>query len=495
MGLKSWLSIPFAKLEANKVKKWSNAPIVAQKNVLEELIGGAKNTQFGKDHQFSEITTYEAFKKHVPVTDYEGLKSYVDQVKDGVADVLWKGKPIYLCKTSGTTSGTKYIPITKESISNHIDAARNAILCYIAETGKAQFVDYQMIFLQGSPELDTSGAIPTGRLSGIVAHHVPNYLQRNRMPSFETNCIADWEKKIEAISVETSKERMSLISGIPPWVQMYFERLLKQTGKKYIKDIFPDFSLFIYGGVNYGPYSSIFEKLIGKKVDTIELYPASEGFIAYQDSQLENGMLLNVNSGIFYEFIPADEFYNEDPTRIALEDVKIDTNYALILSTNAGLWGYSIGDTVKFTNLSPYRVIVSGRIKHFTSAFGEHVIAEEAESAIQVACKIHEASLNDFHLAPQVNPPEGELPFHEWFIEFQDEPTDLKGFSQQLDKELQKRNSYYKDLISGNILQPLKINAVKKSAFQDYMKSIGKLGGQNKLPRLANDRKIADQLL
>ena len=495
MGLKSWLSIPFAKLEANKVKKWSNAPIAAQKEVLKELIHGAKNTQFGKDHQFSEITTYEDFKKQVPVTDYEGLKSYVDQVKNGVPDVLWKGKPIYLCKTSGTTSGTKYIPITKESISNHIDAARNAILCYIAETGKAQFVDHKMIFLQGSPELDTSGAIPTGRLSGIVAHHVPNYLQKNRMPSFKTNCIDDWEKKVEAVAKETSKERMALISGIPPWVQMYFERLLKQTGKQYIKDIFPDFSLFIYGGVNYGPYAPIFEKLIGKKVDTIELYPASEGFIAYQDSQVAEGMLLNVNAGIFYEFIPADEFFDENPTRIALEDVKLNVNYALILSSNAGLWGYSIGDTVKFTSLAPYRVIVSGRIKHFTSAFGEHVIAEEAESAMQVTCTDQQATINDFHLAPQVNPTKGELPFHEWFIEFQDEPTDLKGFSQQLDKELQKRNSYYKDLISGNILQPLKINSVKKGAFQEYMKSIGKLGGQNKLPRLANDRKIADQLL
>lgn len=495
MGLKSWLSIPFAKLEANKVKKWSKEPIAAQERVLEELIAGARNTQFGKDHKFEQVTAYESFKKNVPVTDYEGLKSYIDQVKNGVSNVLWKGKPIYLCKTSGTTSGTKYIPITKESISNHIDAARNAILCYIAETGKAQFVDHKMIFLQGSPELDTSGAIPTGRLSGIVAHHVPNYLQKNRMPSFKTNCIDDWEKKVESVAEETSKERMALISGIPPWVQMYFERLLMQTGKEYIKDIFPDFSLFIYGGVNYGPYAPIFEKLIGKKVDTIELYPASEGFIAYQDSQVEEGMLLNVNAGIFFEFIPADEFFDENPTRIALADVKLNINYALILSSNAGLWGYSIGDTVKFTSLAPYRVIVSGRIKHFTSAFGEHVIAEEAESAMQVTCNDQQTTINDFHLAPQVNPPEGELPFHEWFIEFQDEPMDLKSFSQQLDKELQKRNSYYKDLIIGNIIQPLKIIAVKKGAFQEYMKSIGKLGGQNKLPRLANDRKIADLLL
>ncbi len=494
MGLKSWLSIPFAKLEVYKIKKWKDNPLEAQANVLKSLIQGAKNTKFGRDHNFSDIHNYEDFKKQVPVADYEQLSSYIDLMKSGAPDILWKGTPIYLCKTSGTTSGSKYIPITKESISNHIDSARNAILCYIAETGKSQFVDHKMIFLQGSPELDYSGAIPTGRLSGIVAHHVPNYLQRNRMPSYETNCIDDWERKVDAVAHETANKRMALISGIPPWVQMYFERLLKITEKQSIKDLFPDFSLFIYGGVNYQPYAPIFEKLIGKKVDTVELYPASEGFIAFQDSQVAEGMLLNVNAGIFYEFIPADEFFDENPRRLSLGEVKTGVNYALILSSNAGLWGYSIGDTVKFTSLSPYRIIVSGRIKHFTSAFGEHVIAEEAESAIKVASDQFGATLNDFHLAPQVNPPEGELPFHEWFIEFEDIPNDLNGFQQLLDKELQQKNSYYKDLISGSILQPLKVNVVQKGGFNQYMKSIGKLGGQNKLPRLSNDRKIADQL-
>jgi hypothetical protein len=495
MGLKSWLSIPFAKLEVYKINKWKYNPIKAQANVLKSLIKGGRDTQFGRDHNFDTINNYEDFKKQVPVTDYEQLLPYINLIKSGAPDILWKGKPIYLCKTSGTTSGTKYIPITKESISNHIDAARNAILCYIAETGKSQFVDHKMIFLQGSPELDYSGAIPTGRLSGIVAHHVPNYLQKNRMPSFKTNCIEDWEKKVDAVAQETSDKRMSLISGIPPWVQMYFERLLKTTGKKTIKELFPDFSLFIYGGVNYQPYAPIFEKLIGKKVDTIELYPASEGFIAFQDRQKEEGMLLNVNAGIFYEFIPAEEFFDEKPKRLSLGEVKVGVNYALILSSNAGLWGYSIGDTVRFTSLSPFRLIVSGRIKHFTSAFGEHIIAEEAESAIKEVCEKFEVTLNDFHLAPQVNPPEGELPFHEWFIDFEDTPRNLNDFSVQLDKALQDRNSYYKDLISGKILQQLKIQMVKKGAFNQYMKSVGKLGGQNKLPRLSNDRKIADKLL
>ncbi|MBR9833575.1 GH3 auxin-responsive promoter family protein [bacterium] len=495
MGFKSLLSKPFAKIEVNKIKKWSAEPIKTQEKQLKLLVEGAKNTKFGQDHGFDSIKTYQDFKRQVPITDYEGLKKYIDAIKSGESNVLWKGIPIYFCKTSGTTSGTKYIPITKESISNHIDAARNAILCYIEETGRADFVDHKMIFLQGSPELDTSGKIPTGRLSGIVAHHVPNYLQKNRMPSFKVNCIEDWETKVDAIAKETLKENMALISGIPPWVQMYFERLIQLSGKKEVKDIFPKFSLFIYGGVNFAPYQSVFKKLIGKTVDSIELYPASEGFIAFQDSQRKEGMLLNLNAGIFYEFIPADEFFDENPSRINLEDVQIGINYALILNTNAGLWGYNIGDTVKFVSTNPYRIIVSGRIKHFTSAFGEHVIAEEVESAINATSQIHQCSINDFHLAPQVNPKEGELPYHEWFIEFNQEPMDLIKFNADLDIQLQKRNSYYADLIQGNILRPLVIRKMKKNAFQDYMKSIGKLGGQNKLPRLANDRNIADQLI
>jgi hypothetical protein len=494
MGVKSLLSKPFAKIEVGKIKKWSSSPIQTQEKQFAQLVEGAKNTRFGRDHGFDRIKSYQDFKNQVPVTDYEGLKTYIDLIKSGESDVLWKGVPIYFCKTSGTTSGTKYIPITKESISNHIDAARNAILCYIEETGKANFVDHKMIFLQGSPVLDTTGIIPTGRLSGIVAHHVPNYLQKNRMPSFEVNCIEDWETKVDAVAKETMKEDMALISGIPPWVQMYFERLLLLTGKKEIKEVFPKFSLFIYGGVNYTPYQSVFKKLIGKTVDSIELYPASEGFIAFQDSQKEEGMLLNLNAGIFYEFIPADEFYDENPTRINLKDVKLGINYALILNTNAGLWGYNIGDTVKFVSTAPYRIIVSGRIKHFTSAFGEHVIAEEIESAINATTELIDSSINDFHLAPQVNPNEGELPYHEWFIEFNQAPVDLAKFSAELDLQLQKRNSYYADLIQGNILRPLVIRKMKTNAFQDYMKSIGKLGGQNKLPRLSNDRNIADQI-
>ncbi|MFN3916413.1 MAG: GH3 auxin-responsive promoter family protein [Flavobacteriales bacterium] len=494
MGLKALLSKPFAKAVSNNIKKWAAKPAETQQKVLEDLIAGASHTAFGKDHRLSEVKTYADFKNRVPVKDYEGLKTYIERAKNGEADVLWKGKPIYFCKTSGTTSGTKYIPITKESMPNHIHSARNALLCYIAETGNSEFVDGKMIFLQGSPELDEANGIPFGRLSGIVAHHVPAYLQKNRMPSYVTNCIDDWETKVNAIVDETIKEDMRLISGIPSWVQMYFERLQQKSGGKPIKDIFPKFSLFVYGGVNYEPYRSRFEQLIGKRVDSIELYPASEGFIAFQDSQKEKGMLLVLNKGIFYEFIPADRYFDENPPRLSISEVELGVNYALILNTNAGLFGYSIGDTIKFVSKKPYRIIVSGRIKHFTSAFGEHVIAEEVEEALQAGLRASTAEITEFTVAPQVSPQPDELPYHEWFIEFTKNPDDMEAFRLTIDLALQEKNVYYKDLITGSVLQPLKITPIAKDGFNKYMKNIGKLGGQNKVPRLSNDRNIADEL-
>jgi hypothetical protein len=492
MGLKSLLSLPFARQIVKKNSKWKKNAVKVQNRLLLSLISQAKNTKFGKDHNFSEISNYSDWKKNIPVRDYEELKIYVQEIIEGKKDVLWPGRPLYFCKTSGTTSGTKYIPISKESMPHHITAARDAILSYIAETKNTSIVNGKMIFLQGSPELSKTGDILTGRLSGIVAHHTPSYLKKNQLPSYKTNCLENWEDKVDAILEETLEENMILISGIPPWVQMYFEKLQDKTGK-LIKDIFPKFDLFIYGGVNYEPYRQTFEKLIGKKVAGIELYPASEGFIAYQDSQTEKGMLLCVNHGIFYEFIPSEEFFNKNPTRISLADVEIGVNYVIILNTDAGLWGYNIGDTIKFVSIDPYRIVVTGRIKHFTSAFGEHVIAEEVEKSLQETIAKIPAQVNEFHVAPQANPESG-LPYHQWLIEFEKEPENMADFSELIDNTLQKHNAYYKDLISGGILKPLLITIITKNGFRDYMKSIGKLGGQNKVPRLANDRKIADKL-
>jgi hypothetical protein len=493
MNIKSILAKPFAKQVSSKVYKQSKNAIEVQQKVFKKLIKQAKNTEFGKDHHFSEIKSYDDYKKHVPIADYEDLKPYIEKVIDGKEDILWKGKPLYFAKTSGTTSGTKYIPLTKESMPTHIESAKNALLMYINETKKVDFLEGKVIFLQGSPELKKKNGINIGRLSGISAHYVPSYLTKNRLPSWETNCIEDWETKVEAIIDETINENMTLIGGIPSWVQMYFERIVARTGKK-VGEVFPNFNLFVYGGVNYEPYRNKFENLIGRKVDAIELYPASEGFIAYQDSQTEEGMLLAINNGIFYEFIPAEEFFDENPTRISLKDVKIDVNYVIILSTNAGLWGYNIGDTVKFVSLNPPRIVVSGRIKHFISAFGEHVIGKEVEDAINSQTIDTLISVNEFTVAPQISPENG-LPYHEWFIEFGKKPDNLEDFAKKVDQSLQEKNSYYYDLIVGKVLRPLKITLIETGGFNNYMKSVGKLGGQNKVPRLANDRKIADELL
>ena len=491
-SFKALLAKPFAKQIQKKVNKWANNPIETQDKVFKTLIAEATSTAFGQDHDFISINTYKDFVKRVPIRDYEALKPYVERVVAGEKNVLWKGKPIYFAKTSGTTSGAKYIPITKESMPSHTEAARNAILLYVAETGKTNFVNGKMIFLQGSPVLNEQNGIQLGRLSGIVAHYIPKYLQKNRLPSWETNCIEDWETKVDAIVEETFDENMTIISGIPSWVQMYFERLQQKTNKK-IGDLFKNFDLFIFGGVNYEPYRAKFENLIGRKVDSIELYPASEGFFAFQDKQNEKGMLLQLNSGIFYEFIKADEFFNQNSQRITLKEVEVGINYVMIISTNAGLWAYNIGDTVEFTSTKPYRVIVSGRIKHFISAFGEHVIGKEVEQALKEAIANSDVRISEFTVAPQINPAEG-LPYHEWFIEFENAPENVSVLAKHIDESLQKQNSYYFDLIKGKILKRLQITMVKEDGFTNYMKSIGKLGGQNKIPRLANDRKIAEAL-
>lgn len=493
MTLKSFFGYCFAKYIVRKNNAWINAAIKAQNNQRKFLLDFAKNTKFGKEHGFSKILSYEDWKKSVPIRDYEALKPYIDLVVKGENNILWPGKPIYFCKTSGTTSGSKYIPISKQSMKHHIIAARDAILAYIYETKNTSIIDGKMIFIQGSPVLSTISGILTGRLSGIVAHHTPWYLKRNQLPTLKTNSISSWEEKIDAICDETINADLRLISGIPPWVQMYFEKLIEKTGKN-VASVFPNFSLFIHGGVNFNPYKKTFEKLIGKSVDSIELYPASEGFIAYQNSLKDRGLLLCVNHGIFYEFIVADSFYENKQKRISLEDVKVGVNYVIILNTTAGLYGYNIGDTIKFVSLEPYKIIVTGRIKHFTSAFGEHVISEEVDFAINKAIKTAPAEIVEFHVAPMISPTKG-LPYHEWLIEFESPPEDLMLFEKTIDDCLQEKNSYYKDLIKGKVLRSLKITLISKNGFRKYMRSVGKLGGQNKVPRLSNNRKIADKLL
>ena len=500
MNIKSILAKPFAGYIYKQIKKGMETAEADQQAIFNHLVKVGSKTIFGRDHDFANIKSHEDFVKKVPLRDYEAFKPYIEKIKQGTHNVLWKGLPIYFSKTSGTTSGVKYIPITKDSIPNHINTARNALLCYMAETGNTKFADGKLIFLSGSPELERVGGIPTGRLSGIVNHHIPKYLRANQLPSFTTNCIEEWEEKLDKIVEETISQNMTLISGIPPWMQMYFDRLVEKSGKK-VGELFPNFSVMVQGGVNFEPYKAKLYESIGRKIDCIELFPASEGFFAFQDLpagrqglQDHPGLLLNTNSGIFFEFVPAAEIFNENPTRLTLKDVKVGENYALIINSNAGLWGYNIGDTVKFVSTYPYRLVVTGRTKHFISAFGEHVIAEEVEDALLKAAEVENIRITEFTVAPKIAADAGRS-YHEWFIEFENMPVNLEAFSQRVDDNLRMKNVYYDDLIGGNILQRLKISMVRKNGFIDYMKSIGKLGGQNKVPRLSNDRKIADDLL
>src|SRR6202166_3640872 len=493
MKFKSFLAKPFASYIYRSIRKEISSALEDQENIFKSLVKTGSKTVFGREQHLETVKTYEEVRTAVPVRDYEQLKPYIDQIKQGKHNILWPGQPIYFAKTSGTTSGIKYIPISKDSISNHINTARNTLLCYMAESGNTAFANGKMIFLSGSPELERIANIPTGRLSGIVNHHIPHYLRTNQLPSYETNCIEEWEVKLDKIVEETIHQNMTLISGIPPWMQMYFDRLNQISGKR-IMDLFPNFSVLVHGGVNFEPYADRLMDSIGKSVDTIETYPASEGFFAFQDSRKEEGLLLNTNSGIFFEFIPADEIFNESPTRISLKEVKTGVNYALIINNNAGLWGYNIGDTIRFVTVDPFRIVVTGRIKHFISAFGEHVIGEEVEYSLMKAAKEEGIQINEFTVAPFIKGLGDGKSFHEWFVEFENPPADMRAFASKVDINLRAKNIYYDDLITGNILQPLQIHPVKKNGFIDYMKSIGKLGGQNKVPRLSNDRSFAEPL-
>ena len=492
MNIKSMLALYFAKKIQQKLLYQHKNALYFQNQIFEKLIKIGKKTQFGTEHQFDNIKNYEDFKQAVPIRDYEQIKKYIELVKTGKKNILWRGKPIYFAKTSGTTSGVKYIPITPDSIFNHIHSARNAILCYIAEKKDASLVEGKMIFLSGSPILQKLNGIFIGRLSGIVNHHIPAYLKSNQLPSFNTNCIEDWETKIEKIVEETMGQDMRLISGIPPWMIMYFEKLMDKKNKT-IHQIFPNLKLIIHGGVNFQPYKQKIDECLGKNIDSIELFPASEGFFAFQNNLLDDGLLLNINSGIYYEFIPMDEMGSTNPTRINLADVKLNTQYALIISSYAGLWAYNVGDTIKFVSLNPYKIRVTGRIKHFISAFGEHVITEEVEKSIIMASQKFPIQIIEFTVAPIIKDVHNES-YHEWYIEFEDVPTDISFLEKEIDNNLRKLNIYYNDLIEGNILKPLKIITIKKNGFVDYMRSINKLGSQNKLPRLSNDRNIADSL-
>lgn len=491
---KSFIASIFGKFVQYQVKQMATNALKDQAKIFTQLIQSAKNTKFGLDHQFDQIHKIEDFQKKVPIRDYEEFKHYINEIKEGKEHIIWPGKPLYFAKTSGTTSGVKYIPISKESMPYHFSSARNAVFNYAALINDFSYLDGKLIFLSGSPETSLVGGIPTGRLSGLVNLHIPALFKRSQLPSYTTNCIEDWDTKVEKIIEECIGQDLRLISGIPPWVQMFAEKILKRTGKKSIKEVFPNLKMLVSGGVNFTPYKPHYDRLFGKNIPQVDTYPASEGFIGFQYAPGHPALILNTNAGIFFEFVTLNELKNEKPKRFSLAEVEMGVTYAILLSTNAGLWCYNIGDTIEFISLSPFLFVINGRVSQYISAFGEHVIEKEIETALLKTCEKHLVTVTEYTVSPEVSPPEEGKPYHEWFVEFTKVPADLNLFAADLDQAMTDQNIYYKDLIIGHILQPLKLNSMQSGAFINFMRDIGKLGGQNKVPHLRNDRQIAKDL-
>ncbi len=465
-----------------------------QERILHQLIKKAEITRFARDHGFHQIRNAEDYKSKVPLREYEDFKPYLNLIQNGTKDVLWPGLPKYLSKTSGTTSGVKFIPLTKDSISNHINSAKYCLFHYIQQKPETKIFDGKMIFLSGSPELTYQNNIAIGRLSGIINHEIPAWFQTNKLPDYQLNCIHPWEVKLDQMIKSYSNVDVRVLSGIPPWIQMFCERLLDFTGKSCVMDVFPNLELYIHGGVNYTPYSQKINQLIGQEINLIETYPASEGFIAYQNNFQEDGMQLVVNDGIFFEFIAKEDIEKHPEKRIQLKDVELNKDYAIILTTNAGLWSYLIGDLVRFVSCKPHKIKFSGRISQFISAFGEHVISSEIDRAISLAQLQYQFEFIEFTVAPQISPVDKGKAYHEWFIEFSEIPKNLHEIAHTINSHLCELNSYYKDLIEGKLLDTLKIRPVKKNSFLNYMRKVGKLGEQFKVHRLSNDRIMADVL-
>lgn len=491
MRIKEWIARLWAAQRVRSLTNMGKHALEIQQQLWKDLIAIGKNTSFGQEHDFKNITSISDFQKRVPVRSYEDLLPWINRAKAGELNVLWKGKARYFAKTSGTTAGAKFLPISTESIPNHIRGARDLLLSAIYHTGSADFLGGKMLFLSGSPALEKlPSQIPVGRLSGIVNHWIPAYLKTNQIPDYTTNCIEGWEEKIQTILKQALTVDLRFISGIPPWVLQFLDLAKQKTGKTPLQ-LWPNLSLYVQGGVDFRPYQPMFDEYFNQKVTILETFPASEGFFAIQDQPDKPDLLLLADNGIAYEFIPLAEYGKPDAPRLWLGEVNTHTQYAMIISTNSGLWAYDIGDTVRFTSLNPPRIRVSGRVKQFLSAFGEHIIEEEVNTALTQALNKTQSKMIDCTVAPLVL----ETGFrHDWFIEFENPPLDPIYFLTTLDILLREQNPYYDDLRKGNILLPPRLFTLKSGACNEYMRSKGRLGGQNKFNRLTNSRTIASQL-
>lgn len=487
-----------ARLRYGRIQEWMDKPVDAQRAVLQDLITHAQYTEFGRKYGFNDLFDFRTFKQLVPIHEYDDLKPWIERTMNGEENLLWNTPVSWFAKSSGTTSDkSKFIPITTESLEDcHYQAAKDVLTLYYNTNPESDLLTGKGLVIGGSHQIHTiNEEVQYGDLSAVLLQNTPFWSNWLRTPELSIALMDEWETKIEKLAQSTITENVTSISGVPTWTLVLIKRILEITGKANLKEVWPNLELYIHGGVSFTPYKEQFKKLIGDTIHYLEMYNASEGFFAAQDRLNDEGMLLFLNHGIFYEFMPVEEYGRKNPQTIGLNKVETGRNYALIITTNGGLWRYMVGDTVQFTSLSPYRIKVSGRLKHYINAFGEEVIVDNTDKAIAVTCEKTGAIVNDYTAGP-VYFSDGGNGAHEWLIEFEKQPQNLDIFINELDAALQSVNSdyeakRYKDIA---LRKPI-IHALQKGTFNQWLKSKDKLGGQHKIPRLSNDRKYVEEIL
>jgi hypothetical protein len=481
-----------------QIEQWVLDPVAVQREVLQHLVTSAQYTEIGRKYNFSKLFSIKEFKHAVPIHEYDDLKPYIQRIMQGEENLLWNTPINWFAKSSGTTSDkSKFIPISEESLQdNHFLGAKDVLTMYYHFNPESDLLTGKGLVIGGSHTIyQVNADVQYGDLSAVLLQNSPFWGHWLRTPELNIALLDEWENKIEQLAETTIKENVTSISGVPTWTLVLMKRILEMTGKKNILEVWPSLELYIHGGVSFTPYREQFTKIFGGHVNYLEMYNASEGFFAAQDSPEEDGMLLYTNHGIFMEFMPVEEYGKSDPQTIGLKDVETDKQYALVISTNGGLWRYLLGDTIQFTHLAPYRIKVSGRLKHYINAFGEEVIVDNADKAIVQAAANSGAAINDYTAAP-VYFGDHSNGAHEWLIEFEKEPASLSRFAEELDKALKEQNSDYEAKRHKDIaLRPPIVKSVPKGLFTSWLRQKGKLGGQHKVPRLSNDRKNIDELL
>lgn len=498
------LNIPFKnsilswviKKRIHQIELFKKYPIDAQKAVFWKLIKSAKQTKFGKDHGFKDIDSYEDFKNQVPIRPYEDFYIYIEMLRKGKEDILWPGKTKWFAKSSGTTNAkSKYIPITIEALEDsHYKAGKDMLCLYCSNHENSNIFNGKGLMLGGSQEKNSIYNFTDGDLSAILIDNFPFWVRMHRVPDSETALMGEWEDKIEKISDQAMNEDITNITGVPSWMLLLLNKIIEKKGVDNLIEVWPNLELYIHGGVNFAPYKNKFETIIpSKKMNYLEVYNASEGMFAIQDQNDSKEMLLMLDYGIFYEFIPMETFFKNQKV-IDLSEVELNKDYAIIISTNTGLWRYIIGDTVKFTSINPYRITIVGRTKSFINAFGEELVVENAETALEKISKRYNAIINEYTAYPVFK--DSKNAYHEWLIEFSKPPLDIDNFQVDLDVELQNLNSDYEAKRNKNLLlSNLKIKTMEKGTFYNWLKENNRLGGQNKIRRLSNDDIIAKQIL